>query len=669
VTGLDQIPEGAVWAIMLLPLASFALISLAAFLGLTNDRRPDGPGPVLSPRLSGYLTIVAIGISFLLSLWALDGVLDSDGARIGFDAHEWVVIGTLNVEIGITLDGLTGIMLVVVTSVALLVQIYSQEYMRGDPGYNRYFAYMSLFTASMLGLVLASSILQIFVFWELVGLCSYLLIGFWFYKDSARRAATKAFVVTRIGDVGFMLAILLIWSETDTLSVPDIQDLAATGAISSTVITWFSLGIFAGAMGKSAQFPLHVWLPDAMEGPTPVSALIHAATMVAAGVYLVARFFPVVVESDDALATIAIIGSITAIGAAFLGIVATDIKRVMAYSTISQLGYMMMALGVGGIAAAIFHLFTHAFFKSQLFLSSGSVNHATGTFDMRKMGGLRRHMPVTFVTMTIASLALVGVFPLAGFWSKDEILSDAYVDKEWVFAVALVGVFMTAIYVGRMLFMTFGGEYKGGEPIEHAGVQGDSEEEHAPTAHHSPSTPHESPALMLIPLVILAIMSVIAGLFNLNDDITHLVTGWLPHETEELITEGEFELWIAVVSGVFGIAGLVVAWAIYGAELVSSERIRRLLGPLPKLFENKYYLDYLYEEILVKEVLLGSVAFVTDLFDRYVVDGVVNGVARLARWSSQELRLAQVGQAQLYGAVLVVGALAAVAAMLVVNPP
>ena len=278
-------------------------------------------------------------------------------------------------------------------------------------------------------------------------------------------------------------------------------------------------------------------------------------------------------------------------------------------------------------------------------------------------------MPVTFVTMTIASLALVGLFPLAGFWSKDEILSDAYVDKEWVFAVALIGVFMTAIYVGRMLFMTFGGEYKGGEPIEHAGAQGDSEEEHAPTAHHSPATPHESPPMMLIPLVILAIMSVIAGLFNLNDDITQLVTGWLPEETEGLITEGEFELWIALLSGAIGVAGLVVAWAIYGAQLVSSERIRRLLGPLPQLFENKYYLDYLYEEIFVKEVLLGSVAFVTDLFDRYVVDGVVNGVARLARWSSQELRLAQVGQAQLYGAVLVVGALAAVAAMLVVNPP
>jgi len=669
VTGLDQIPEGAVWAIMLLPLAAFALISLAALLGLTNDRRPDGPGPILSPRLSGYLTILAISVSFLLSLWALDGVIDSDGARIGFDAHEWVVIGPLEVEIGITLDGLTGLMLVVVTSVALLVQIYSQEYMRGDPGYNRYFAFMSLFTASMLGLVLASSILQMFVFWELVGLCSYLLIGFWFYKDSARRAATKAFVVTRIGDVGFMLAILLIWSETDTLSVLEIQDLAAAGAISSTVITWFALGLFAGAAGKSAQFPLHVWLPDAMEGPTPVSALIHAATMVAAGVYLVARFYPVFVESEDALVTVAAIGSITAIGASFLGIVSTDIKRVLAYSTISQLGYMMMALGVGGIAAAVFHLFTHAFFKSQLFLSSGSVNHATGTFDMRKMGGLRHQMPVTFITMTIASLALVGVFPLAGFWSKDEILGGAWVDKEWVFWIGLAGVFMTAIYVGRMLFMTFGGEYKGGEPIEHDEVQSETDKEHAPTAHHSPGKPHESPPLMLIPLLVLAVMSAIAGLFNLDDEITTLLTGWLPEETQELITESEFEWWIAVASGAVGLAGLFVSWTIYGARWFSSENIGRALGPIPTLLENKYYLDYLYEQILVNEVLLRSAAFALDRFDRYVVDGVVNGVGRLARWSSEEVRLAQMGQAQLYGAVFLVGTVAAIAGMLLVNPP
>ncbi len=295
---LDTIPEGFVWAIMFLPLGSFAVITLVSFLGLTASG-------TWSPRFSGYLTIAAIFISFLLSLWALDGAIDADGARIGFGAHEWVVVGPLEVDIGITLDGLTAIMLIVVTSVSLLVQFYSQEYMRGDPGYNRYYAFMSLFTASMLGLVLASNIMQLFVFWELVGLCSYLLIGFWFYKDSARRAATKAFLVTRLGDLGFLIAILLIWTETDTLGIVEIQDLAVTGAISSTVLTWFALGLFAGAAGKSAQFPLHVWLPDAMEGPTPVSALIHAATMVAAGVYLVARFFPVFAESNEAMTTVA----------------------------------------------------------------------------------------------------------------------------------------------------------------------------------------------------------------------------------------------------------------------------------------------------------------------------------------------------------------------------
>src|SRR5512145_299430 len=322
---------------MLLPLGSFAVISVVSFLGLTTDRRAEGgPAPAWDSRYSGYLTIGAIAVSFILALWSLDGALDADGARIGFGSHEWVVVGPLEINIGITLDGVSGVMLVVVTGVSLLVQIYSQEYMRGDPGYNRYYAFMSLFTTSMLGLILASSVLQIFVFWELVGLCSYLLIGFWFYKDSARRAATKAFLVTRVGDLGFLIAILLMWSEAGTLEIAGIHDAAITGAVSSTVITWFALGIFAGAAGKSAQFPLHVWLPDAMEGPTPVSALIHAATMVAAGVYLVARFFPVFAESETAIVTVAAIGATTSIIAALLGIVATDIKRVMAYSTISQ---------------------------------------------------------------------------------------------------------------------------------------------------------------------------------------------------------------------------------------------------------------------------------------------------------------------------------------------
>jgi NADH-quinone oxidoreductase subunit L len=644
----DPIKETAAWAIMLLPLSGFALISLISFLGLTRSG-------AWSPRLSGYVTIIAIAGSFLLSLWAFDSVEQSDGARIGFDPHTWLEIGPLEVTIGITLDGLTGVMLVVVTGVSLLVQIYSQEYMRGDVGYNRYFAYMCLFTSSMLGLVLASSILQVFVFWELVGLCSYLLIGFWFHKDSARKAATKAFLVTRVGDLGFMIALLIVYSETGTLDIIEIQEAAVAGAIGSTALTWLALGLFAGAAGKSAQFPLHVWLPDAMEGPTPVSALIHAATMVAAGVYLVARFFPVFAESEDALFVVALIGSITAIIAALLGIVSTDIKRVMAYSTISQLGYMMMGLGVFGMVAAIFHLFTHAFFKALLFLGSGSVNHATGTFDMRKMGGLARYMPVTFTTVTIGSLALVGVFPFAGFWSKDELLADAWEDKPWVFAVMMTGVFLTALYVGRMLIMTFGGEYKGGEESTHKdeGV------------HHG--SPHESPLLMTAPLIILAVMAVIAGFFNFDDWLGTIIEGWLPHETEELVTHSEFSLWIAVASGLLGIAGLFVAWMVYSLKLVRTEKVSGLLEPLPEILENRYYLDALYQDFFVKAVILKGISGALALWDKYVIDGVVNGAGSLSLWTSDRLRSLQDGQAQLYASAMFIGCVAAVIGILIVS--
>jgi NADH-quinone oxidoreductase subunit L len=645
---LNEVPEGVVWAIFLLPLGSLAVISLAALLGLTHSGRWDA-------RLSGYVTVGAIAASFLLSLWVLDSVLQEDGARIGFAAHQWAVVEPLRVEIGVTVDGLSAIMLVVVTSVSLLVQFYSQEYMRGDPGYSRYFAFMSLFTGSMLGLVLASNLLQLFMFWELVGLCSYLLIGFWFFRDSARRAATKAFVVTRIGDLGFLSAILLIWTQTDELSIVEVQHLAATGAIGSSIIAFFAGGVFAGAAGKSAQFPLHVWLPDAMEGPTPVSALIHAATMVAAGVYLVARLFPVFIVSEEAINTVAVVGAITAIVAATMGIVATDIKRVMAYSTISQLGYMMMGLGVGSIVAAIFHLFTHAFFKALLFLGAGSVNHATGTFDMRKMGGLARYMPVTFLTTTVAGLALVGVFPLAGFWSKDEILIEAWAEKPLIFWAALAGVFLTAVYVGRMLFLTFGGEYRGGEPSEHGQEAGHGE-------------PHESPWVMLLPLVVLAALAATAGFVNVTGGLGDVLEGWLPEETHERVAEGDFVLWISVVSVALGLAGLWLAWLIYSLGAVRSEDVSRTLAPLQTLLDRKYYLDDLYEGVIVKGVILRGVATLTDAWDRYVVDGLVNGVAALVRFGSQQLRLAQTGQAQLYGAAIFIGVVAVIAGILIVNP-
>ena len=374
------------------------------------------------------------------------------------------------------MDPLTAVMLVVVTGVSLLIQIYSVGYMSEEDnrGYSRYFAYMSLFTASMVGLVLASSVIQVFVFWELVGLCSYLLIGFWYNRHSAANAAKKAFIVTRIGDLGFLLAILYLFFNQDALAAEglnglDIADLykaVEVGLIAGGVATWIAAGIFAGAVGKSGQFPLHTWLPDAMEGPTPVSALIHAATMVAAGVFLVARFFPVFQASDEMMVVVAIVGAFTAIFAASMGLVMNDIKRVLAYSTVSQLGYMMMALGMGAYAFAIFHLFTHAFFKALLFLGSGSVNHASGTFNMRYMGGLKRVMPWTYLTFLIGSLALAGIFPTSGFWSKDEILAHVFHEGSAVgmivYALGLAAVFMTAFYMFRALFMTFDGDFRGG---------------------------------------------------------------------------------------------------------------------------------------------------------------------------------------------------------------
>ncbi|MHB8516220.1 MAG: NADH-quinone oxidoreductase subunit L, partial [Dehalococcoidia bacterium] len=402
------VPEGVVWAIFLLPVASLLVTAFVT--------RPV-------PRLSGYVTIGAIGLAWLFALWTLGAVIHSGGRPLDFATYHWLRIGTdnqvlrnlggpnLDLTVGLRIDGLSAIMLVIVTSVSLLVQVYSQGYMHGDGGYSRYYAYMSLFTAAMLGLVIVNSIIFVYVFWELVGLGSYLLIGFWFHKESAANAAKKAFLTTRLGDIGFLLGILLIWTKTDTFNIPLLQSLAQNHQISQGVITLFALGLFAGAIGKSAQFPLHVWLPDAMEGPTPVSALIHAATMVAAGVYLVARMFPVFQASSEAMHTVAYIGGFTAIFAASMAMVMTDIKRVLAYSTISQLGYMMLALGVGGYVAAIFHLLTHAFFKALLFLGSGSVNHATGTFDMRKMGGLRKLMPVTYATFLVGALSLSGIVP------------------------------------------------------------------------------------------------------------------------------------------------------------------------------------------------------------------------------------------------------------------
>ncbi|MDA0366701.1 MAG: NADH-quinone oxidoreductase subunit L, partial [Chloroflexi bacterium] len=484
---LPNIPEAAVWAIYFAPLVSF--VAIVAWVRRT-------------PIWSGRLTIAAIGISWLLALWALDTSIGLDGEPAQFAPHLWFSLFELDVHLGVRLDGLSAVMMFVVTSVALLVQIYSTGYMRGDGGYSRYFAYMSLFTMAMLGLVMSSSLLQLFVHWELVGLTSYLLVGFWFDRPSAAAAAKKAFIVTRFGDFAFLVAVVLIWTKTGTFDIAEINELAH--GMSGAVLTGFTLGLLSGAAGKSAQFPLHFWLPDAMEGPTPVSSLIHSATMVAAGVYLLARFFPSIEAAPGGVSTtIAYVGGFTAIFAASMGVVMTDIKRVLAYSTISQLGYMVMAIGLGGYVAAVFHLFTHAFFKSLLFQGSGSVNHATHTFDMRKMGGLRGPMPITFWTFVIGALSLSGVIPLAGFWSKDEILLDAWGHNKFLFWVAVTTAGLTALYMFRAIFLTFFGEYRGGEAPE--------------GAHGHAAAPHESPPSMWVPLVILSIPAVFFGLFAFAD--------------------------------------------------------------------------------------------------------------------------------------------------------
>ena len=608
-------------------------------------------------RLPGEGAYVAIGAMVVDALWSIAILVQSLAGRTYQANLVWAVMGDKRFEIGYQIDPLTAVMLNVVTIVGSLIFIYSIGYMHGDPRYPRFFAYMALFAASMLTLVLANNLLLLYIGWEGVGLCSYLLIGFWFERPSAARASMKAFVTTRVGDLFMFIGILLIFFTVGSLGFGAVFEAVEGGALAGGTLTLAALLLFGGAVGKSAQIPLHVWLPDAMEGPTPVSALIHAATMVAAGVYLVARSYLLFFASPDhgALTVVAYIGGLTALMAATMGIVATDIKRVMAYSTISQLGYMMMGLGVGSIVAAIFHLFTHAFFKALLFLGAGSVNHATGTFDMRKMGGLARYMPVTFATTLVAGLALVGVFPLAGFWSKDEILLEAWAEKPLIFWTALAGVLLTAIYVGRMLFLTFGGDYKGGEPAEHGGEAGHAE-------------PHESPVVMLAPLVVLAVLAATAGFANIGGGLGDVLEGWLPERTHELVAEGDFQLWISIVSVAVGLAGLVVAWAVYSRRLVRSESIRNALTPLPALLDRKYFLDELYENVLLKGVVLRGLATLLDLWDRYVVDGIVNGVATAARLGSEQLRLAQAGQAQVYGAAIFIGVVAAIAGILVVHP-
>ncbi len=624
-----MVPDLA-WLFILLPLLSFLLCVFVT--------RPY-------PRLSGYVTIAAVGATFLLALVAFRAVGNLPPDRSIESSLQWVVIGGSVLKVGLVIDSLTAIMLLIVSLVSFLIQIYSQGYMAGDPGYSRYYAFMSLFTASMLGLVLANNLLLVFIFWELVGLCSYLLIGFWYQRPAAAAAAKKAFLVTRLGDLGFLAALLVAFNATGNLDIRHLIDLAETKQLAGATLTAVALGLFSGAVGKSAQFPLHVWLPDAMEGPTPVSALIHAATMVAAGVYLVGRNLPLFLAAPDVLVLVAVIGGVTAFMAATMGLVMTDIKRVLAYSTISQLGYMMMGLGVGGLVAGIFHLFNHAFFKALLFLAAGSIIHSVGTQDLREMGGLRRFMPVTFLTMLAGALSLAGVPPFSGFWSKDEILLEALRFGgvgQVLYVLGLLTAFLTALYTFRLVFLAFGGHYRG-----------------PAAAGHGHGAPHESPPVMTVPLVLLAIPSVLSGflafggLFGPFGEFLSSRLSWHPHYEPGLdpTTMG--------LSAAVSLLGIFGAYALYGAGWVSPEVFTSTFRPVHTVLVNRYYMDHLYNWIAGRVVL--GLAATLDWVDRYGVDGVVNAVAELAVMAAGSLRLLQRGWVQFYALMVTLGIIVLVA--------
>lgn len=580
-------------------------------------------------KASALVSIIASSLALFVAALTFIGNLNGEGS---YTVARWLFLNGFAIDLGVTVDSLSCMMLLVVTIVGTLIQIYSIGYMYDDPRFSRFFAYMSLFMGSMLGLVLADNFVILYIFWEGVGLCSYLLISFWFERPSAARAGIKAFITTRIGDTGLLIGILLLFLSTKTLYFKDLSTLA----INDTTITVVGILIFCGAVGKSAQFPLHVWLPDAMEGPTPVSALIHAATMVAAGVYLVARCYGLFISHSTALICVAYIGAITAFMAASIALVNNDIKRILAYSTISQLGLMMTGLGVGGYEAGTFHLMTHAFFKALLFLCAGSIIYSIHvedepslhTQDIRKMGGLFPKMKVTGTTLIIAGLAIAGIPPLSGFWSKDEILSKIIMNGHpALFVAASLTGLMTAFYIFRLIFLVLFGEPKPGVRV------------------------HESPYVMTIPLSILALFSIFIG-FARPVRIDYMTMG------------------VSTVIAVLGI-GLAYSFYILNNKILSAE-IRARFAFLYKLLSNKYYIDEIYEAVLIRpcfrladlsakfdlDVVDGAVNLTASIsviiskiqswFDLYIVDGIVNMIANIAWLCSAILRRIHTGLVQNY---------------------
>ncbi|MCF6150360.1 MAG: NADH-quinone oxidoreductase subunit L [Candidatus Kuenenia sp.] len=626
------------------------LVALILLFPLIGSAMNGLFGRRLRKESIGYIACGAIGLSFFISVLVFIGLLLLPPEERIFEKHlfSWIQSGSFNAAVGFQVDPLSSLMILIVTGVGFLIHIYSMGYMHDDKGYHRYFSYLNLFTFSMLLLVLSNNFLLMFVGWEAVGLCSYLLIGFWFEKKSASDAAKKAFVVNRVGDFGFALGIMLIFLTFHSIDFTEVFNAASHGefAIGNITITLITLLLFMGAAGKSAQIPLYTWLPDAMEGPTPVSALIHAATMVTAGVYMIARCNVLYMLSPFTMTVVASIGATTALFAASIGLMQNDIKRVLAYSTISQLGYMFLACGVGAFTAGIFHLMTHAFFKALLFLGSGSVIHAlSGEQDMRKMGGLKNHIPITYKTFLIGTVAIAGIPPFAGFFSKDEILLEAFVRGNVIYwSIGAFAAFLTAFYMFRLLFMTFHGESRVDPHVK----------EHL----------HESPRNMTIPLIILAGLSIIGGFWGLPgaSALNHFLSpvfGGHGHNEMHGVEAGAHHgiglpSLMMVVSTLIAIGGIWLAYQMYVKKQELPKKLAERFALPYRILYNKYYVDEIYDAIFVNPVKKISVQLWKKV-DAMMIDGSVNGVARFVTGTSNIFRFLQTGYVRNYAFYIVVG--------------
>jgi len=621
-----------IW-ILLIPFLMFI------FLGLAGHK--------YFPKLSGVIGTTGLAIVTVLSyltayryFFLSEKIEDAYQKITAFDSVWLQLTDKLHINIGILLDPISVMMLVVISTVSFMVHIYSLGYMKGEKGFERFFSFLSLFSFSMLGLVLATNIFQMYIFWELVGVSSYLLIGFYYQKPSAVRASKKAFIVTRFADFGFLIGILILSFNTKTFDFVTLTDPAgaamAQGSrvafLGLSVMTWSMIFVYLGGVGKSAMFPFHIWLPDAMEGPTPVSALIHAATMVVAGVYLVARMFPIYsLTAPIALNVVAYVGAFSSLFAAIIACTQTDIKRVLAYSTMSQIGYMMLALGVSGYGgheglgymASMFHLFTHAMFKALLFLGAGAIIHAVHSNYMTEMGGLRKFLPITHATFLIACLTIAGIPPLSGFFSKDEILAAAFHHNKLLFAVEYAVAGLTAFYMFRLYFSIFWGK-----------------ETHY---HH---TPHEAPATMTIPLIILAIGSVVTGFIPFNELVT----------SDGKAFETELELIVAIPSVLVGLLGIAIAYIMYRKETAIPDKLAATFRYSYKWAYNKFYIDEVYL-FVTKKIIFRYISEPVAWFDRHIVDGTMNAIANVTQIVSFRIRAFQSGQIQKYAFVFVSGAI------------